>query len=207
MEWPFRALSYSKNRPSRLLDLPTEIRDLIFAFALTSEKPLVAFKLDDYQRDSYKEATQPPLTQVNRQIRHESLPIFYDCNDIILHTDSSKATDTRRWLTCVETRLDKLQRLSFWIRYVTLTNHWSASNGAISIFLQRSKAEGVWKVEDRWKWITVTRKPSIAERDARFLISELRKMLVEDCERLESAQGVFETMVDLKMLYVKEKMS
>lgn len=207
MDWTFRALSYSKVPGSRLLELPAEIRDAIFEFALTSEKPVVAFRLDEYQRDSYQEAQQPPLTQVNRQVRRESLPIFYNCNEVVLHTDSSKASDTQRWLRCIEPNLAMLHRMSLWVRYVTLTNDRSPSNGAICISLLRLRGEGLWQVQDEWKWITVTRKPSVADSDARFIKCELMKILAEDPSCLESADGLVGMMADLKMMYVKEKMS
>ena len=108
MDWPFRSLSSSKPR-FRLLDLPQEIRDLIYEFAVTSSKPIVAFRLDEYQRPSYQEAIQPPLTRSNRQIRRESLPIFYDCNDIVLHTEGSKMHDTQRWLYCIEPQITDVE--------------------------------------------------------------------------------------------------
>jgi hypothetical protein len=187
--------------------LPQEIRDLIYEFALTSNKPVVAFRLDEYQRPSYQEASQPPLTRSNRQIRRESLPVFYDCNDIVLHTEGSKMHDTQRWLNCIEFRLPMLNRISLWVRYVTLTNEVSPSNGAISISLQRTKPNGVWIVDDAWQWITVTRKPSIAGRDAKFLVGELRRTLEEDAGCVESAEGFVAVMAELKMFYVKEKMS
>ena len=187
--------------------LPPEIRDAIYEFALTSDKPVVAFCLDHYQRDSYQEATQPPLTRVNRQIRRESLPVFYGCNDIVLHSDSSKASDTHRWLRCIEPNLAMLRRISLWVRYVTLTNERGASNGAICISMNRSKAAGTWQVDSDWKWITVTRKPSVAQSDAKFLISELTNILAEDADCLETAEGIIGMMTDLRMMYVKENMS
>ena len=207
MDWTSRALSYSKAPRFRLLDLPAEIRDTIFEFALTSEKSVVAFCLDEYQRDSYQEATQPALTRVNRQIRQESLPIFYSCNDIVLHTDNSKANDTQRWLACIGANLANLRRLSLWLRYVTLTNDRSAANGALCISILRPKLESAWQVDDRWEWITVTRKPPVAESDAKFLISELEKIFTEYPRCLESVEGFAGMMADLKMTYVKEKMS
>lgn len=206
MDWPFRNLSFHK-ASSRLLNLPPEIRDLIFEFALTSPKPVVSFRLDEYQRQSYQEAIQPSLTRVNCQIRKESLPIFYNINEIVLHSENSKVNDTRQWLRCIEPKLSLLNRISLWIRYVTLTNDVSPSNGAISIKMQRTKPDGVWIVLDDWQWITVTRKPSVAHRDAKFLIGAVRQMLGDDSSCNESADGFIGLMVDLKMLYIKEKMS
>ena len=190
-----------------LLELPTEIRDAIFVFALSSSKPVVTFLLDDYQKDSYNEAVQPSLTRVSRQIREDTLPIFYGVNDFIIHSEPPKIGHSKQWLRCIEPNMRLLQRLSFWIRYVTLTNNRSEYNGAICISLQRSKREDVWQVKDGWKWITVVRSPSVLKSDAKFLISELRKMLTEDPNCLQSGEGVVEAITGLQLLYTKEKMS
>ena len=208
MDWTFRTLSQTVTQRSRLLELPAEIRTAIFEFALSLEKPVVAFLLDDYQRDRYEEATQPALLRASRQLRQECLPIFYDCNDIVLHTEGSKAEDTCRWLQCIEPELPKLRRVSLWLRYVTLTNDRSASNGALSVSLQRSRPTGVWSVNGEWKWITVTRKPSGIESDGKILIDALKRTLAEDDNDWDvNAEGFIGVMMDLKMSYIKEKMS
>ena len=206
MEWALRTLSLGRTT-SRFLELPQEIRDLIYQHALTSTKPMVSFRLDDYQRQSYQEAIQPPLTKVSRQVRKECLPIFYDCNNIILHTEATKSDDTRRWLSCLESRLTMLNRLSIWFRHVTLTNDVRSSNGAIAISLQRRKPDGIWMVDDRWHWVTVAKMPSIVQRDAKFLISEARRLLNVAPSYAESADGFVGLLTDLKLFYVREKMS
>lgn len=159
MDWTVKTLLSSRNSQCRLLDLPAELRDTIFEYALTADKPLVSFRLDNYQRESYQEATQPPLTRVNRQIRQESLPIFYQNNYVVLHAEAPKIDDTQRWLECIESKIALIQRMSFWIRYVTLTNDRSAGSGAISISIRRSKAHPIWLVDEDWRWVTVTRRP------------------------------------------------
>lgn len=207
MEYTLGSMSLSGRPRSRLLELPAEIRDLIFEFALTSDVPIVAFRLDDYQRDSYVEATQPPLTRVSRQIRAESLSMFYSSNEIVLHTEEKKAKDTQRWLACIEPHLPLLEQLSLWLRYVTLTNDRHASNGCICVSLQRAKGDATWRVQDEWKWITVTKKPSVAGRDATFLRSELRRLIADDPDCIANAQTFSTTVAELKMFYAKEKMS
>lgn len=65
---------------ARLLTLPAEIRAHIFQHVLTeTEKPLVTFRLDDFQRECYACSIQPALTRVSRQIRCESLPVRVNC--------------------------------------------------------------------------------------------------------------------------------
>lgn len=55
-----------------LLELPAELRVLIYHFAVVSDQPLRVL--------STRDAAQPALTQTCRQTRKESLPIFYGRN-------------------------------------------------------------------------------------------------------------------------------
>ena len=205
MEWPVRTLSYSRPRRSCLLELPAEIREAIFEFALMSEKPLVTFRLDAYQRDDYQEASQPALTRVNRQIRLESLPVFYNSNNINLSTEEPKATDTQRWLECIEVHLPRLLAVSFWIRYVALPDARTEASGAICISLSRSRADIVWIVHEEWRWLTPTRKPNGVEMDAEFLLQETNKILYESPYCLDCAEGFVAAMTDLKAVYTRTK--
>ena len=191
---------------SLLLELPFEIREIIFDLTVSSEKPIVAFRLDHYQRESYQEAIQPSLCRVSRQVREESLPIFFKSHTFIFHTEDSKLNDTRRWLECSEAWLPGLLQVSLWIRYVTLTND-PGTNGALCVSLRRRKTDRVWQVDNSWKWVTVTRKPCTIESDARFLIATLNAILTDDPACLENAETFMNMMTDLRMLYIKEKMS
>ncbi|KAF2725845.1 hypothetical protein K431DRAFT_54004 [Polychaeton citri CBS 116435] len=121
---PAPPMSSAGTSSFRLLDLPAELRALIFSFALTSPRPLVTFRLDPYQKDSYTEAWPPPsLTFVSKQFREESLPIFYQCNDFVLHTEGlepggngwqrkcdGKAGEARIWLR----RMDAATPCELW---------------------------------------------------------------------------------------------
>ena len=207
MDYTCKSLLRFKRSRSRLLNLPPELQDLIFGFAVTLEKPVVTFRLDEYQKNGYQEAIQPALTRVNRQTREQSLPLFYELNDFILHAETPKIVDTRRWLQCVRSYLPRLLKLSLWIRYVTLTNDRSASNGAIAVSLRRSKSDEQWKVDNEWKWITVTRPPQLLASDAKFLARGLDRMLTESPDCLDSVEGMLGVMTDLKLFYIKEKMS
>ena len=121
--------------------------------------------------------------------------------------EEKKAKDTQRWLACIEPHLPLLEQLSLWLRYVTLTNDRHASNGCICVSLQRAKGVAAWRVQDEWKWITVTKKPSVAGRDATFLRSELRRLIADDPDCIANAQTFSTTVAELKMFYAKEKMS
>lgn len=191
----------------RLLDLPAEIREYIFEFALVSEKPVVTFRLDNYQRESYREATQPALTRVSRQIRQESLQVFYRVNCFIFHTEEPRFHESLKWARQHERMLAKMLRMSFWVRHVTLTNDRDASNGAMCIPLWRGHAEGEWSVDEAWQWITVTRKPAAIQSDVGFIFTTLRALLRDDPACLRGADGMSALIKDLRSMYIKEKMS
>lgn len=190
-----------------ILELPAEIRHMILEFALLSEKPTVTFRLDRYQKDGYREASQPSLTRVNRQVRQESLKIFYETNDFIFHTEGPKWVDARKWLKCYEPYLPSLLKVSFWIRYATLANDPREANGAMSIQMQRSNNKDAWQASNTWKWVTVTRKPQEVEHDAQFLIAKLDELLGSEEHDITTAEGFLGVMADLRLLYIQEKMS
>lgn len=56
------------------LDLPPEIRNIIYEYAVVQDKPI------RFTYDKGRAARQPYLARVNRQIRWECLPIFYGQN-------------------------------------------------------------------------------------------------------------------------------
>ncbi|KYG42303.1 hypothetical protein M433DRAFT_158037, partial [Acidomyces richmondensis BFW] len=154
-----------------------------------------------------QQATQPALTRVSVQVRRESLPIYYASNEFILHSEGTKAADARRWLICNARYLPILRSLSLWVRYVTITNDRTPSQGAFSLRLRKETASSCWTVDDEWKWITVVRKPAGLEGDARFLIMTLKRMLVDDSTSNLGAEEFAYLLADLRMEYVKEKMS
>ncbi|KAK5170421.1 uncharacterized protein LTR77_005009 [Saxophila tyrrhenica] len=194
-----------KTSRCRLLELPAEIRESIFEFALLSEKALVSFCLDEYQHSDYQEATQPPLTRVNRQVRRESLPVFYRCNDIILHTDGVKGDATRSWLRCIEHHIPKLHYLSIWVRYCALWGSSTMYSGAICLSLRKVKPDDKWEVDDHCEWVTVTRVPKDIARDGESLVESLRAMLEEDGGHLQEAEVFAEKLKTLREMYVQSK--
>ncbi|RMY65629.1 hypothetical protein D0864_12041, partial [Hortaea werneckii] len=214
MDWPrFPSLSRAKSGRCHLLELPPELRDLIYEYTLQSDSrsnQLVTFQLDHYQRDTLTQAVQPPLLRLNRQIRQETLPLFYSTQLFILHSERTKADDARRWLLCNAAHLRRLQHLEIWIRYTTPANRFTSSNGAVGIALHRHRNEGSssgeWKVQDDgWRWITVVRRPANLEIDAAFLIREVRRLLREEWPGKLTAAGLYGILVDLREGYVKEK--
>ena len=61
--------------PFRLLELPAEIRNYIYELALVEDSPIV---IDPALKKA--QASQPPLIRVSRQIRQETLSLFYSKN-------------------------------------------------------------------------------------------------------------------------------
>ncbi|RMZ06102.1 hypothetical protein D0862_04745 [Hortaea werneckii] len=228
MDWPrFPALHRPKPGRCFLLELPPELRDLIYEYTLTSpsnstsksnnnHNQMVTFKLDHYQLDTLTQAVQPSLLRTNRQIRQETLALFYQSQTFILHSEGTKADDARRWLMCNAAHLGKIRQIELWIRYLTPTNRFTSSSGAVGIRLHRDCSNnsgggggggGEWKVhEDGWRWITVVRKPGGVEHDAGFLIREVRRLLQEEWPGKLTAAGLYGVMADLREVYVKEKM-
>lgn len=207
MDWSFPTTAWPETPRCRLLELPAELRDLIYDFALTSPKPLVTFHLDAYQKDSYTHATQPPLTRVSRQLRYETLPIYYSSNAFVLHTEGAKAEDAQHWLQCIEPHIPKLWRIELWVRYVMYINtRSSVAQGMLRVAMTRDlTGDGGWRVDDEWKWITVVRRPAALEGDAEFLIRKLRMLLAQDSPSHLSAEGLRCLLSDLPMAYVKHK--
>ena len=189
---------------SQILTIPAEIRSLIFAYAVTTDV-VMTYRLDAYSRDSYTEAIQPALTRVSRQIRAESLPLFYECNEFVLHTEMPKAIDSRRWLECNTPHLSRMCRISFWVRYYSAALEHRGSQGALSISMSRHRRAEQWQVDDAWRWITVVRKPSDIDNDAGFLIDHLATLLGR-CPNPEMRTHHFQDMlVDLQLGYMNEK--
>ncbi|KAK5006688.1 hypothetical protein LTR39_005595, partial [Cryomyces antarcticus] len=62
------------------LKLPGELRNQIYRFALVHHRVISVIS-------KWEELAQPPLTRVCRQIRNESLPVFYGGNRFRLYRD------------------------------------------------------------------------------------------------------------------------
>lgn len=158
-----------------LLSIPPELRALIFDFALTAPNPLVAFRLDPYQRDTYTEATQPALTKVSRQLRHEAIPIFYASNTFILHTNSIKAEEARRWLQSICEHLPLLQHIDLWVRYCA--THRDPPQGALRVSMHYDVRQDNWTVDREWGWVTVVKRPENVPEHAAQVVRALAKVV------------------------------
>ncbi|KAK3636523.1 hypothetical protein LTR56_014149 [Elasticomyces elasticus] len=70
-------------KPFRLLDLPRELRDVIYRYATVEDEHLLLSGPCTHQ--DWPKAVQPAITRVNRQLRHEILPMFYTENTFEAH--------------------------------------------------------------------------------------------------------------------------
>lgn len=75
-------MSRSTSNASRLLALPAEVRNRIWEFAVTANSPFeITSKFPNKSSKAHAYGgRQSPLTMVCRQIRQESLQMFYDLN-------------------------------------------------------------------------------------------------------------------------------
>lgn len=165
----------------------------------------MTYRLDEYQREYYTPAVQPPLTRVSRQIRSESLPLFFGINDFVLHTESPKAEDAWKWLKCNEAYLALLKRLSLWVRYVPLANG-RISRGAIGLSIYRAKKGDSWRVDGDWKWITVVRKPTELKGDANLMLGKLEELSSRLSGESAGSDEYVGMLSDLRHFYVRKKM-
>ncbi|SMR45481.1 unnamed protein product [Zymoseptoria tritici ST99CH_1A5] len=179
-----------------LARLPAEIRTLVFEFTVTAEQ-FMTFRLDTFQREYYVPATQPALTRVSRRVRSESLPLFYECNDFVLHTESPQTLDARKWLEHYKTYLPLLRTVSLWVRHVPA--------GAFQFTIKRTKRHEPWQVDDGWKWITVVRKPPELARDADFVLEKLRELVSTLSENGTGPEEYFGMITQLRKAYVQMK--
>ncbi|KAK4635652.1 hypothetical protein CLAFUW4_01044 [Fulvia fulva] len=192
---------------SRLLRLPAEIRSLIYEYAVASDKTVVTFRLDPYQRDCYEHAIPPPLALVSHQVRAESLPAYYSCNDFILHTESPQADEAKRWLRLNADHLGVLRRVTFWIRYVPFQNDRASSQGAMAVSIYRLTKGADWQVDNDWRWITVVRKPSELQGDTNFMLEKLKYVAPEISEETATPDDYATLMTDLRSSYIQEKVT
>lgn len=203
MAW---TLSGRASQRCMLLELPAEVRQSIFAFALKSDKPLVTFHIDDYQRESYEEASQPALLRVSRQVRTEAIPLFYGCNEFIFHTEERQANDAHQWLYKTQPYLDILGGVSFWLRYNTRIHAHITPSGAIAVTMRYAPRQDRWLVLPECKWVTANRKPSDLQPDGEYLIAKLRSLICSEQRQL-SAEFFANLLSILRKSYVDYKVS
>ena len=90
-----RILTRSQAKIFRLLDLPAELRNLVYHHAATSFAPASNSEVDDEEDDrergaiDLKDVTFPAELSLSRQIRAEAIPVFFSANTFKLRVRSN----------------------------------------------------------------------------------------------------------------------
>lgn len=197
-------LARTRSQRSTLMSLPLELRQSIFSYALTSDKPLVTFHLDEYQREVYEEASQPALLSVSKQVRAESLLLYYQSNHFIFHSEGKKADDAEQWLQYALPYLHRLGSIVFWLRCMARAPYSAGPQGAIAIRMRYAVRTDCWNVADEWSWVSTVRQPEATDTDAEFLVNTLRQLMSAQ-PRLLSVDFVANIMKQLRKQYIDYK--
>jgi hypothetical protein len=120
--------------PIGLFSLPREVRDIIWEDVVTDDwTPRIILQRYDHCRDEYR-PHQPAMCRVSRQIRSETLPLFYSRTLFRVHFSTIGIAQrflnikqfhaTKNWLEAIgERNLQSLQILEFHITFQT-QNRW-----------------------------------------------------------------------------------
>jgi hypothetical protein len=110
----------NQTSPTGLLKLPQELRDQIYGYVMLKQKATVTMLAHYNTFQSPISAAQPALCCVNKQIRTETLPIFYNSN--LFFAEVSDADDlaiAKNWLSAIgDENIRHIHRLSLcgWTR-------------------------------------------------------------------------------------------
>ncbi|KAK3658846.1 hypothetical protein LTR56_001717 [Elasticomyces elasticus] len=89
---------------SYLLDLPPELREMVFSFALVSTNPVDILNIPKNHVAA--------LTQTNQQLRGETIKIYYGQNTFKLNIDFDTIPTALKWLRGIEpTYVTQIQKL------------------------------------------------------------------------------------------------
>jgi hypothetical protein len=87
---PELIVSETKAAIFRIMDLPQEVRNIIFTFAFATKTVRVCHD-EDHESRQLSCFKVPPLAQVSRQIRADSLPIFFSTSKFDVYVNSNLA--------------------------------------------------------------------------------------------------------------------
>ena len=88
--------------PEGLLGLPAELRDCIYALIITKATNTITMLFDYRCYTDEISACQPALSQVNKQLRRETLATFYTTNIFNAQLDNAADLATaKRWLQAI----------------------------------------------------------------------------------------------------------
>ncbi|KAK3657572.1 hypothetical protein LTR56_002347 [Elasticomyces elasticus] len=78
-------------RPLQFLELPAEIRNCIYEFALKfrNEHTEDSIKMGGLLSNDHKDARQPAITMISRQVREDTLAMYYGINRFVVELRQS----------------------------------------------------------------------------------------------------------------------
>ncbi len=164
--------------PSGLLALPRELRDVIWTSAVSY--PVVAVTPNMQQRTGSTmqgSAIQPGLCRVNRQLREESLSLFYENNTFALDFGWHEHTATiKRWLSAIGNH------------NIRLLHSLSAEAGTLSMLHRGGRGWMMYLINGRFNFQADT-----FEFEAYMQLKGDMELLVEheDVERLRKSEDTF----------------
>lgn len=143
---------------SRLLSLPPELRNRIYEYVVTSEDCLLIPSICKHR--DLPSAEQPGLTRVNRQLRKESLAMFYTQNIFTAHIHRCDFGFLIDWMNSIG--VDNRQRICR-VR-LNLKDRWTCGKGLLDFFRWCVQSEGTedmlmgyspgdWNLEHR-EWMS-----------------------------------------------------
>jgi hypothetical protein len=135
--------------------IPPEIRNWIFELVLIREDTIdipVDRVWGSKQRPATKEEIRkslpPPITQVCRQIRKETLPMFIGLNDFLFNTNYMDANGTpEKWLNIMRPHLSSMNSLSF-----VLTTWVGLSHKNVIVNIGHDRAHNCWAITSMDDW-------------------------------------------------------
>lgn len=124
---------------SPLEKLPAELRNKIYRLVVSDNKPLTVCA----RSPGYHKAIQPPITRVCRQIRDESLTMFYHCNEFVFEVTPAESWTETRWDIA-----DRVWEIERWL-HSTSENYRAAIRGLLIVCGSNCRApdcESMWQV-------------------------------------------------------------
>jgi len=84
-------------KPFRLVDLPPELRLIIYQWILASSEPINVLDVKKGEQFTYR--PPPPLTEASPEVGRQTLPIYYVLNrfELVLKTNRPEVTKTDGW--------------------------------------------------------------------------------------------------------------
>ncbi|KAF7198520.1 hypothetical protein HII31_00259 [Pseudocercospora fuligena] len=126
----------------RLLDLPPELRNRIYEYVVVEENILIP-SICHHRERTY--AVQPAITKVNRQIRDESLSVFYGCNKFEVHVHRCDFDFFSEWMNTVGvSNRQRLRNIKF-----SLLDRWTCAEGLLDLVRWMARANGIAKLSIR----------------------------------------------------------